>query len=258
MYKIAIVDDQTYWLNDLKQAVESCLQQLGIQSYVIEVFKSPAEMRRALVPARPFDLVFLDINFPGEPSFSDAASGRKRPRGRAAAALKAAGRTAGPADTAAGFSDGSDPKASDEADTSGLSLAAELRRNYPQTRLVLVSSHEEYVYEGYDVEALYFFVKPAKREKLLHVLKKDYERYQQPKKIQLRLSSGNDIYVHLGGGTILCENAGLLLQPAGAGDQQLQESGSGTPHAAFYPLPSELSGEPGACAVSGALYDYSL
>lgn len=169
MYRIAIIDDEIIWQNTLKDTLRHALDALEIEDYLLDVFSNPESFRRAVDPTKPYDLLFLDINFPSYGPYGVHSN------------------AAAPAEPAA--------TAEEEADASGLSLAEELRRTYPHTRIALVSAHQEYVYEGYDVEAVYFFLKPAKLEKLISVIKKDYTRYQQPKKIHLRLSDGDNIFV---------------------------------------------------------------
>ena len=73
---------------------------------------------------------------------------------------------------------------------SGLDLAQKVRELAPDTRIVLVSSNSDYVFEGYDVQATYFFDKPINEEKLELVLTRDYYRYHLQSTILLKLTNG--------------------------------------------------------------------
>lgn len=55
---------------------------------------------------------------------------------------------------------------------SGVELARRLRREKRRVEIVFVSSHFEYIGEGYEVDALHYLVKPVAPEKLEAVLEK--------------------------------------------------------------------------------------
>ena len=59
---------------------------------------------------------------------------------------------------------------------SGLELARRLRAEGYRAQLAFITSHFEFVAEGYDVEALNYLVKPVTREKLFAVLSRAAER----------------------------------------------------------------------------------
>ena len=59
---------------------------------------------------------------------------------------------------------------------SGLELARRLRADGDHAQLAFITSHFEFVAEGYEVEALNYLVKPVTREKLFAVLSRAAER----------------------------------------------------------------------------------
>lgn len=62
------------------------------------------------------------------------------------------------------------------AGMSGLALARQLRTEGNRAQLAFITSHFEFVSEGYEVEALNYLVKPVTREKLFAVLSRAAER----------------------------------------------------------------------------------
>ena len=57
---------------------------------------------------------------------------------------------------------------------SGLQLAEAIRKSDRDVMLVFISSFQEYILKGYDVDALHYIIKPVSNEKLIPVLDKAY------------------------------------------------------------------------------------
>lgn len=79
----------------------------------------------------------------------------------------------------------------------GIELSKVIRDYAPDTRIVLFSSNSDYVFEGYDVQATYFFDKPVNQEKLAAVLARDYHRYHTRQTLLVRLTEGPSTVVLL-------------------------------------------------------------
>lgn len=73
----------------------------------------------------------------------------------------------------------------------GLDLAKKIREASPQTRVALFSSTSDYVYEGYDVSAIYYFMKPVDSAKLTSVLGRDYYANHVRQSIRVIETSGD-------------------------------------------------------------------
>ncbi|MGM0213833.1 LytR/AlgR family response regulator transcription factor [Enterococcus sp. AZ109] len=52
----------------------------------------------------------------------------------------------------------------------GMETARLLRKHAPETLLIFVTSHPDYVFQGYEVKALNYILKPYKEQKILEVL----------------------------------------------------------------------------------------
>lgn len=72
----------------------------------------------------------------------------------------------------------------------GIELSKTIREYSPDTRIVLFSSNSDYVFDGYDVQATYFFDKPVNEQKLALVLAQDYHRYHARQTLLVRLTEG--------------------------------------------------------------------
>lgn len=59
---------------------------------------------------------------------------------------------------------------------SGIELAKRLRASGSRAEIVFITSHFEFVGEGYEVDALHYLVKPVSREKLSEVLSRAAEK----------------------------------------------------------------------------------
>lgn len=73
---------------------------------------------------------------------------------------------------------------------SGVAVARTLRAQYPRIGIILISKHDEYVLDGYDVQALYFFVKPIRQNKLEEIISRDYTRRHGVQPLTFRLTNG--------------------------------------------------------------------
>lgn len=61
-------------------------------------------------------------------------------------------------------------------DISGLDLARRIRRDGSPSEIIFVTSHFEFIGEGYEVDALHYLVKPVSEEKLMSVLSRAADR----------------------------------------------------------------------------------
>lgn len=59
---------------------------------------------------------------------------------------------------------------------SGISLARRIRREHHRAEIIFITSHFEFISEGYEVDALHYLTKPVPEEKLTAVLNKAAER----------------------------------------------------------------------------------
>lgn len=59
---------------------------------------------------------------------------------------------------------------------SGIDLAKRIRRGNSRAEIIFITSHFEFIGEGYEVDALHYLVKPVSQEKLMSVLEKAAER----------------------------------------------------------------------------------
>lgn len=57
-------------------------------------------------------------------------------------------------------------------DMNGIELAKRIRLNNAWVQIVFITGYPDFISEGYDVSALHYLMKPAKREKLFQVLDK--------------------------------------------------------------------------------------
>ncbi|HBA50322.1 MAG TPA: DNA-binding response regulator [Lachnospiraceae bacterium] len=62
---------------------------------------------------------------------------------------------------------------------SGISLAKRIRRERHRTEIIFITSHFEFISEGYEVDALHYLTKPVPEEKLAAVLDRAAERLGQ-------------------------------------------------------------------------------
>jgi len=103
------------------------------------------------------------------------------------------------------FTDGSDLVKSDEQfdlifldvemeKLDGVTTAKYLRRKNVDAEIVFLTSHENYVYDAFDVRALQFLKKPLEKAKLLKVLKTVEKSLTNEEKIELSLD-GEKSYV---------------------------------------------------------------
>lgn len=79
---------------------------------------------------------------------------------------------------------------------SGLELARRLRADGDHAQLAFITSHFEFVAEGYEVEALNYLVKPVTREKLFAVLSRAAERLAVEPPYVLAASDGETVKLY--------------------------------------------------------------
>lgn len=59
---------------------------------------------------------------------------------------------------------------------SGIALAKQLRQEHRPVEIVFITSHFEFIGEGYEVDALHYLCKPVDQQKLMQVLSKAVQR----------------------------------------------------------------------------------
>lgn len=59
---------------------------------------------------------------------------------------------------------------------SGIELAKRIRKDNGSVEIIFISSHFEFIGEGYDVDALHYLIKPISDDKLIQVLNKAAEK----------------------------------------------------------------------------------
>lgn len=65
MVKIAICDDEEYYVQKIKKLVENILQQKGMTDYRIDTYESGQELCKDAEKIKEYGIVFLDINMQG-------------------------------------------------------------------------------------------------------------------------------------------------------------------------------------------------
>ena len=110
--------------------------------------------------------------------------------------------------------------------TSGMELARELRRRGERAQVVFVTGIIDHVFDGYDVDAVSYLLKPVRAEKLFSALDRARERLGRAEPVLVVESageasrvavslvcyvegSGHDALVHLADGTCLRSKEGL-------------------------------------------------
>ena len=66
----------------------------------------------------------------------------------------------------------------------GIELAKRIRKDNNRAEIIFITSHFEFVGEGYEVDALHYLIKPISAEKLTQVLTKAAEKMQKKKKLK--------------------------------------------------------------------------
>lgn len=62
---------------------------------------------------------------------------------------------------------------------SGISLARRIRRENSRAEIIFITSHFEFISEGYEVDALHYLTKPVPEDKLIAVLDRAAKRLEQ-------------------------------------------------------------------------------
>lgn len=70
---------------------------------------------------------------------------------------------------------------------SGMEAARELRRKYKNTVLIFVTAYPDFVFQGYEVHAFHYILKPYKEEKIREVLHKALEEFESLKEQYYRI-----------------------------------------------------------------------
>ena len=76
-------------------------------------------------------------------------------------------------------------------DMSGIDLAKQVRAEQGQSEIVFITSHFEFIAEGYEVDALHYLVKPVSEEKLWEVLNRAAARLAlEPPSVVINCEAG--------------------------------------------------------------------
>ncbi len=127
MMRIAVCEDQQEEAAWLAKTVKKWAAGRALPVSV-EVFENAEQFWFAYEPGLSFDVLFLDIQMPGE---------------------------------------------------SGITLAQKLRQRRDSTPLIFVTGIDDYMSEGYDVQAVHYLLKPVKEEKLTECLDRVYQGMNQ-------------------------------------------------------------------------------
>lgn len=71
----------------------------------------------------------------------------------------------------------------------GMALAKKIRQHDPETAIAFVSNYDEFVFDGYDVNAIDYILKPLTVAKLKHLIEKVASQ-TQPKLLALQTAAG--------------------------------------------------------------------
>ena len=70
-----------------------------------------------------------------------------------------------------------------------MALAKKIRQHDPETAIAFVSNYDEFVFDGYDVNAIDYILKPLTVAKLKHLIEKVASQ-TQPKLLALQTAAG--------------------------------------------------------------------
>ena len=71
-------------------------------------------------------------------------------------------------------------------------LAKDLRKTDEKLIIIFITALPDFIYEGYDVSALHYLMKPVRENKLFEILDKAYKNLTQAKKYLIINSNGKD------------------------------------------------------------------
>ena len=79
----------------------------------------------------------------------------------------------------------------------GVSLAKTIRKKNETVQIVFITGYSEYIFEGYEVAALHYLMKPVKPEKLFEVLDRATEKLEKNERVLSLSLSGEMIRIPL-------------------------------------------------------------
>ena len=79
----------------------------------------------------------------------------------------------------------------------GVSLAKTIRKKNETVQIVFITGYSEYIFEGYEVAALHYLMKPVKPEKLFEVLDRATEKLEKNERVLTLFHSGEMIRIPL-------------------------------------------------------------
>lgn len=81
---------------------------------------------------------------------------------------------------------------------SGIELAKRIRRDNDRAEIIFITSHAEFIGEGYEVDALHYLVKPVAGEKLMEVLSRAAEKLAEEPPSLVLTCQGETVRVYEG------------------------------------------------------------
>lgn len=124
VYRIAVCDDETGHLDNMKALIGEWSRQSGYRCQV-NAFSSAEEFLFQYEDNKAYDILLLDVEMKG---------------------------------------------------ISGIQLAKRIRKENSRAEIIFITSHFEFIAEGYEVDALHYLVKPVPGDKLMTVLTKAAEK----------------------------------------------------------------------------------
>uniref|UniRef100_UPI0040571746 LytR/AlgR family response regulator transcription factor n=1 Tax=Acetatifactor sp. TaxID=1872090 RepID=UPI0040571746 len=77
----------------------------------------------------------------------------------------------------------------------GVTMARKIRRENDSVQIVFITGYSDYIFEGYEVSALHYLMKPVSQEKLFEVLKRATEKLQRNERVLYLEVSGEMIRI---------------------------------------------------------------
>ncbi len=80
---------------------------------------------------------------------------------------------------------------------SGIELAKNLRKNKVKSEIIFITSHTEFIGEGYEVDALHYLIKPVEKHKLFTVLDKAAAKLTREREYIIVKSDESQLKIYL-------------------------------------------------------------
>lgn len=76
---------------------------------------------------------------------------------------------------------------------SGIEVAKAIRKLGLEVYIIFITSHEEFVYEGYEVEAFRYLLKPIEEGKIIKAIELIKEKFSQQEFLKLKIDYGEEL-----------------------------------------------------------------